>query len=128
MIFGSGPMGGWKRITFFQVLDGSVPLDFPCTPSPLVKKTIATPGGLRLGASVKSLKFRLGLPTSTEEQALSFLFHGERRMSPEQIKHSRNVHGESVMEHPFSDVMSGIRLTYHDDRVTSFEVFHSLSR
>jgi hypothetical protein len=33
-----------------------------------------------------------------------------------------------VMEHPFFDVSSGIRLTYHDDRITSFEVFHVLSR
>jgi hypothetical protein len=68
------------------------------------------------------------MPTSTEEQALSFVFHAESRMSPEQIRHSRDVHGESVMEHPFFDVMSGIRLTYNGDQVTSFEVFYSLSR
>lgn len=125
VVFGSGPMGGWKQITFFQVLDGSLALDLPCAPSPLVKKTIATPSGLRLGASVKSLRFKLGRPTKVEEQGLSFYFQGERRMTPEQINRFRDVH---VMEHPFFDVSSGIRLTYHDDQVTSFEVFHSLSR
>lgn len=72
VVFGSGPMGGWKQITFFQVLDGSLALDLPCAPSPLVKKTIATPSGLRLGASVKSLRFKLGRPTKVEEQGLSF--------------------------------------------------------
>jgi hypothetical protein len=73
-------------------------------------------------------KVRLGRPTSTEEQALSFIFTVERRMTPEQINRSRNVHGESVMEHPFFEVISGIRLTYYDDRVTSFEVLQFLSR
>jgi hypothetical protein len=33
-----------------------------------------------------------------------------------------------VREHPFFDVISGIRITYHDDRITSFEVFHALTR
>jgi len=123
VVFGSGPMGGWKKITFFQVLDGSLALDLPCAPSRLGNKRIATPGGLHLGASVKSLRFKLGRPTKIDEQGLSFVFSGERRMTPQEI----NRFGENVMDHPFFDVLSGIRLTHHDDRITSFEVFHVLS-
>ena len=119
---------GSRRAIYFQVLDDSTAVDLPCAHSRRVSKVIGTPSGLRLGASIKSLHFRLGRPTSTEEQAFTLSFRAEQRMAPEQIIRSRNLHGESVMEHPFFEWLSGVRVTYHDHQITSFEVYRYLSR
>jgi hypothetical protein len=106
IIYGSGPMGGWSRVTQFQVLS-RISLKSPCTPSARVTHTIATQSGIRLGMPLKELSAKLGIPTQQGEGFVIYSF-------------------EQKSDYPKRsdfDMLSGVGASIANGRVTSFRVF-----
>jgi len=106
VIFASGPMGGWSEVTEFQVLSrGAATL--PCARSNRVSRSVATQGGIRLDMPLEELRSMLGAPTEQGPGYAVFAF-------------------EQKSDHPQRpdfDMISGVKATIFDGRVTSFQVF-----
>ena len=105
VVFGSGAMGGWEELTRFQVLS-SAPANMPCRPTMLVTPSVATDSGIRKGMTVKELRSRFGAPTEAGRGYVAFSF-------------------QQKSDHPARpefDMLSALRCTIRNGRVTSFEV------
>lgn len=106
VIFGSGPMGGWSQVTYFQVL--SRPSQkLSCTSSNRVFRTVATESGIRLGMPLQELRTKLGRPTEQGQGFVTFSFE-QKSDNPKR---------------PGFDMLSGVTATIANGRVTSFRVF-----
>ena len=106
VIFGSGPMGGWSRVTQFQVLSRA-PQSLPCTPSSRVSPAVATQSGIRLGMLLQELRSKYGPPT---EQGAGFVVFSFEQKSDHP-------------QRPDFDMLSAVMATIANGRVTSFQVF-----
>ena len=106
VIFGSGPTGGWSRVTQIQVLSRA-PQSLPCTPSNHVSRAVATQSGIRLGMQLQELRSKFGRPT---EQGAGFVIFSFEQKSD----HSQR---------PDFDMLSGVMATVANGRVTSFRLF-----
>jgi hypothetical protein len=105
VIFGSGPMGGWRTVTHFQVLS-SAPKDVSCAPSAFGNAPVVTRGGVRLGIALKELRAQFGAPTESGADYAVFAF-------------------EQKSDHPQRrefDMLSVLSATLTNRRVTSFGV------
>jgi hypothetical protein len=105
VIFGSGPMGGWKTVTHFQVLS-SAPNGVLCAPSNLGSSPVVTRSGVRLGMALGALRVRLGAPTESGTNYAVFAF-------------------EQKSDHPKRgefDMLSVLSATLTNQKVTSFHV------
>lgn len=76
LIFGAGPLGGWKEITAVSLLSGNEQTADreACVPSTRVSKKLSTEAGLSLLLSQADLKARLGQPSKEENGKLIYLY------------------------------------------------------
>lgn len=106
VIFGSGPMGGWSKITTFQVLS-SESHELPCSPASKVSRNVSTQSGIRLGMPVTELIKKFGKPSDQGQWFITFTF-------------------KENSEHPKRkdfNVLSGVMAAIAGGRITSFKVF-----
>lgn len=122
--FYSGPMGGWKDITWFafRSREAAFPGNSRCTPSKLVSRSLTTKSGIRLGLTRAELERIEGKPTHSTSTRDTFGYLCRRKMTGEEIEGFKTSNNWDVSKDPYFDQMSWIKAWYTNSRASRIEV------
>lgn len=120
VVFWAGASGGWTHLDGFRVIAGSRKLTcvLRCATSNVIRSTIQTGGGLRLGLSRAEVLNLLGAPQEINGDELSFEWQSKAKMTPQEVPNS----GET-----YWNVIDTIDVTLANAKVVEFEIGHSVT-
>jgi len=87
LVFESGPMGGWKRITGFRI--STVRPHGKCTPTKIDISALATGNGIRLGQSLEAFKKAVPVEYNRTDSELTYETVGQRAATQEELRKLR---------------------------------------
>lgn len=117
LLFESGAMGGWERVTMFRISRGKIAPD--CTATKGIG-AIAPALGLRLGMSLEELKKKTGVPFAKAGNSLRYSGGFKRPATDDERKRLQSAHpGEERYEF---DVVVTIEARFENDKLTDFLV------
>ena len=125
VVFEAGVAGGWTRLDGFRVIAGSRNLNcqLQCTTSNVIRSTIHTGGGLKLGLSRAEVLNLLGKPQQMTRDKLSFQWQSKIRMTSQEIAKT----GRNPVDYPYWNVVDTIDVVLVNSRVVEFEIGHSVT-
>jgi hypothetical protein len=123
-VFEASVSGGGTRVDGFRVIAGSRNTNcrLQCTNSRVIRSTIETAGGLKLGLNRAEVLNLLGTPQQTTDDKLSFQWQSKVRVSQESAKN-----GQKPDNYSYWNVVDTINVTLADSKVVDFEVIHSVT-
>jgi len=124
VIFYTGPMGGWRDITWFAIWSrkAAFPKRAECSPSNVVSHTLTTASGIRLGQPRARFEGLAGVPKQREPAVDKYSYLCRRRMTAEEIRGFKTANGWDVTSDPYFDRSSWLQAWFQDSRVFRFEI------
>jgi hypothetical protein len=124
LVFYSGPMGGWKDMTWFAIWsrEAAYPNPSQCASSTLISRSLATASGLRLGLTKNELEGIAGRPTKVGSASAKYEYLCRRKMSVKEIQGFKDVNNWDVTSDPYFDRMSWIDVRYANSAASRLEI------
>lgn len=124
VIFYTGPMGGWRDITWFAIWSqkAAFPKRAECSPSKVVSRTLSIASGVRLGLSRAEFERLAGVPTQRKPAIDEYSYLCRRRMTAEEIRGFKTANGWNVTSDPYFDRTSWIKAWFRDSGTSRIDI------
>lgn len=118
LVFESGAMGGWTRITGFRISTARPSGD--CASTKIDVGALATGNGVRLGQSLEDFKKAVPVDLKRHGSELTYKALGQRAATQEELKRLRTMWPNEKQD--YFDVTTNIKAKFQDNRLIDFYV------